>query len=170
MSNSSRKSRYSSADRSTARTLATGQIHGLSDYLVGQREIAEVIVASGHESLDFIACGERPPNPSEILTHQRMEELLTWASDHYDLVVVDTPPVLAVTDPAIIGLHAGTVFLVCRFGQNAPKEMELARQKLEQSGVEVSGCILNGVVRKARSYYGRDYAYYNSQYSYKSES
>lgn len=96
--------------------------------------------------------------------HPRMKALMEWASENYDLVVIDTPPILAVTDPAIVGAMAGTTLLVGRFGQNAVKEIEVTRNRFEQSGVEVKGFILNAVLRKASSSYG-NYGYYN--YSYK---
>lgn len=75
-------------------------------------------------------------------------ELLTWASENYDLVVLDTPPILAVTDPAIIGNYAGTTLLVARFELNTVKEIEVSIKRFEQSGVIIKGCILNGVVKK----------------------
>ena len=139
---------------------------GLSDYLGGQASIASLIKQPGVEGMDFIGRGEVPPNPSELLMHPRFKQLMDWASEHYDMVIVDTPPILAVTDPAIVGAHAGTTLLVGRFGQNAVKEIEVTKQRFEQNGIEVKGFILNAVVRKASSYYGGNYGYYN--YSYES--
>lgn len=110
--------------------------------------------------------GQVPPNPSELLMHPRFKELMEWASELYDLVIVDTPPVLAVTDPSIVGALAGTTLMVARFGMNTVKEIDVARNRFEQSGIEVKGVILNATEKKALSYYG--YGYYN--YSYKSES
>ncbi|MGF1737317.1 polysaccharide biosynthesis tyrosine autokinase [Photobacterium satsumensis] len=140
---------------------------GLSDFLSGQTTIESLIKQPGVEGMDFIGRGDAPPNPSELLMHPRFKELMDWASENYDLVIVDTPPILAVTDPAIVGTHAGTTLLVGRFGQNAVKEIEVTKQRFEQNGIEVKGFILNAVVRKASSYYGGNYGYYN--YSYSSE-
>ncbi len=84
---------------------------------------------------------------------------------NYDLVIIDTPPILAVTDAAIIGNYVGTTLLVARFEQNTTKEIEVSFKRFEQSGVIVKGCILNGVVKKASSYYSYGYTHYG--YSYK---
>ncbi|PSU63847.1 tyrosine-protein kinase [Photobacterium phosphoreum] len=140
---------------------------GLADYLSGQQSIEQVIKSPGVENLDFIARGAVPPNPSELLMHPRLKTLLDWASENYDLVLVDTPPILAVTDPAIVGAHAGTTMIVARFGLNPVKEIEVTKNRFEQNGIEVKGCILNAVVRKASSTYGGNYGYYN--YSYASD-
>ena len=82
----------------------------------------------------------------------RFGALINWASEHYDLVIVDTPPILAVTDAAIIGRYVGTTLLVARFEMNTVKEVEVSIRRFEQSGVKVKGCILNSVVKKASSY------------------
>ncbi|CEO38464.1 polysaccharide biosynthesis tyrosine autokinase [Photobacterium kishitanii] len=140
---------------------------GLADYLSGQQTLEQVIKSPGVENLDFIARGAVPPNPSELLMHPRLKTLLDWASENYDLVLVDTPPILAVTDPAIVGAHAGTTMIVARFGLNPVKEIEVTKHRFEQNGIEVKGCILNAVVRKASSTYGGNYGYYN--YSYVSD-
>lgn len=71
--------------------------------------------------------------------HPRFAALLEWASQHYDLVLVDTPPLLAVTDAAIVGRLAGTTLLVARFGVTAAKEIEITQRRLEQNGIEVKG-------------------------------
>ncbi|UXI00530.1 polysaccharide biosynthesis tyrosine autokinase [Photobacterium sp. TY1-4] len=138
---------------------------GLSDYLSGQVSIETLIKQPGVENLEFIGRGEVPPNPSELLMHPRFKELMDWASANYDLVIVDTPPILAVTDAAIVGSHAGTSLLVGRFGQNTVKEVEVTKQRFEQNGIEIKGFILNAVVRKSSSYYGNNYGYYNYSYS-----
>lgn len=138
--------------------------NGLSDYLCGKIKLEETIRQTSIEHLDIITRGQVPPNPSELLMHKRFRDLLDWASDNYDLVLIDTPPVLAVTDPSIVGAFAGTTLMVARFGQNTAKEIDVARNRFEQSGIEVKGIILNAVEKKASSSYG--YGYYN--YSYES--
>ncbi|EGA69187.1 putative tyrosine-protein kinase Wzc [Vibrio sinaloensis DSM 21326] len=140
--------------------------NGLSDLLSGKIERAQSIVSTTIENLDIITRGQVPPNPSELLMHPRFKELLEWASTEYDLVIVDTPPVLAVTDPSIVGALAGTTLMVARFGQNTVKEIDVARDRFEKAGIEVKGVILNAVEKKASSSYG--YGYYN--YAYKSDS
>ncbi|MCA2016112.1 polysaccharide biosynthesis tyrosine autokinase [Vibrio tritonius] len=147
-------------------SMALSQKNGLSDYLSGNVELLNCIKASSIENLDVITRGQVPPNPSELLMHTRMSDLLKYAENSYDLVIVDTPPILAVTDASIVGAHVGTTLLVTRFGVNTVKEVEVACSRFEQSGVLVKGVILNATEKKASSYYG--YGYYN--YSYKSDS
>ena len=139
--------------------------NGLSEMLSGKLDTKDVIKASGIENLDIITRGQIPPNPSELLMHPRFADFITWASSEYDLVLIDTPPVLAVTDPSIVGALAGTTLMVGRFGQNTVKEIEVARHRFEMAGIEVKGFILNAVEKKASASYG--YGYYN--YSYESD-
>ncbi|EOE0748905.1 polysaccharide biosynthesis tyrosine autokinase [Klebsiella pneumoniae] len=141
---------------------------GLSDILSGQANVEETIISVPDGQFDYIGRGQVPPNPAELLMHPRFEKLLAWASAKYDLVIIDTPPILTVTDAAIIGRYAGTTLLVARFESNTVKEIEVSITRFEQSGVNVKGCILNGVVKKASSYYGYGYNYYGYNYSNKS--
>jgi tyrosine-protein kinase Etk/Wzc len=140
--------------------------NGLSDLLSGEIATRDVVKNTQVDNLDIITRGQVPPNPSELLMHPRFSQLVEWATEEYDLVIIDTPPVLAVTDPSIVGAFAGTTLMVARFGVNTVKEIDVARNRFEQSGIEVKGVILNATEKKASSYYG--YGYYN--YSYKSES
>ncbi|HFI8901847.1 TPA: polysaccharide biosynthesis tyrosine autokinase [Escherichia coli] len=139
-------------------------IHGLSDVLSGQSSVESVIERIPSAEFDYIGRGQVPPNPAELLMHRRFETLLKWASDNYELVIIDTPPILAVTDAAIIGRYAGTTLLVARFEENTAKEIAVSVKRFEQSGVVVRGCILNGVVKKASSYYGYGYNHYGYSY------
>ncbi|MCF6434962.1 polysaccharide biosynthesis tyrosine autokinase [Pseudoalteromonas sp. MMG022] len=139
---------------------------GLSDYLSGRLNLAQVIKPSQVDGLHVITRGQIPPNPSELLMHENFSKLIAEVSKMYDLVIVDTPPILAVTDPAIVGAHAGTTLLVTRFGQNHVKELEITRNRFEQNGIDVKGVVFNGVVRKSSNAYGY-YGYYN--YEYKSD-
>lgn len=141
--------------------------NGLSDFLSGKTDINSAVKKLSSVGFDVISRGIAPPNPAELLMHKRFAELLTWASENYDIVVLDTPPILAVTDAAIIGNYVGTTLLVARFELNTPKEIEISVRRFEQSGVVVKGCILNGVIKKSSSYYGYGYNHYG--YSYNDE-
>ena len=139
---------------------------GLSDYLAGKKSLEEVIrPVSALETLSYVARGIAPPNPSELLMSARFQDFLTAVSERYDLVIIDSPPILAVTDAAVIGKHVGTTLLVSRFEVNAPKEVEVSLKRLAASGIAVKGGILNAMERKAAGAYGENYGYYN--YSYK---
>ncbi len=122
--------------------------NGLSDYLSKRIELEKVIKQTSIAGLEFISRGMIPPNPAELLMHQRMGEFLNWANEHYDMVILDTPPILAVTDAAVIGNYAGTTLLVARFELNTTKEMTIAFKRFDQSGINVKGCILNGIVKR----------------------
>ncbi|MBH8468873.1 polysaccharide biosynthesis tyrosine autokinase, partial [Klebsiella pneumoniae] len=133
---------------------------GLSDILSGKMTVERAIQPLSMAGFDFIARGAVPPNPAELLMHKNFDALLSWASQNYEIVVLDTPPILAVTDAAIIGNYVGTTLLVARFEQNTAKEIEVSVRRFEQSGVIVKGCILNGIIKKASSYYSYGYNHY----------
>ncbi|MEZ8136708.1 polysaccharide biosynthesis tyrosine autokinase [Vibrio splendidus] len=137
--------------------------NGLSDVLSSKAEFAQSVKSTPVENLEIITRGQVPPNPSELLMHPRFADLMEWASKEYDLVIVDTPPILAVTDPSIVGAFAGTTLMVARYGQNTVKEIDVARNRFAQSGIEVKGVIFNAIEKKASSSYG--YGYYNYTYS-----
>lgn len=140
--------------------------NGLSDLLSNSVEYEKAIIKNKIANLDFLPRGQVPPNPSELLMRKQFSNLLDWASNNYDLVIIDTPPVFAVTDPVIIGKHAGTSFLVALFEGNTVKEIDAAKRRFENNGININGIILNGVVKRATNKYG-NYAYY--QYSYDSD-
>ncbi|HDU5516238.1 TPA: polysaccharide biosynthesis tyrosine autokinase [Klebsiella pneumoniae subsp. pneumoniae] len=140
--------------------------NGLSDLLSNSVEYDKAIIKNKIANLDFLPRGQVPPNPSELLMRKQFSNLLDWASNNYDLVIIDTPPVFAVTDPVIIGKHAGTSFLVALFEGNTVKEIDAAKRRFENNGININGIILNGVVKRATNKYG-NYAYY--QYSYESD-
>ncbi len=141
--------------------------NGLSDYLSGKTSHSNIIKSTSIDNLDVVTRGQVPPNPSELLMHPRFKSFVDEMSAQYDLVIIDTPPVLAVTDQSIVGAIAGTTLMVARFDQTTLKEIEVAQGRFEQSGVEVKGVILNAVEKKASNSYGYGYGYYN--YAYKSE-
>ncbi|WP_251976377.1 polysaccharide biosynthesis tyrosine autokinase [Salinicola avicenniae] len=141
---------------------ASGQ--GLSDLLGGKLSLEEVVRdVADVENLQYVARGMAPPNPSELLMGARFSEFLRAVSERYDLVIIDSPPVLAVTDAAVVGEQVGTTLMLARFQLNPAKELELALGRLRTAGVEPRGAILNAVERKAATEYG--YGYYH--YSYK---
>lgn len=137
--------------------------NGLSDVLAQQVSIENAIKKTNVEGMDIIVRGQVPPNPSELLMTRGLGELIDWASQNYDMVLVDTPPILAVTDAAIIGHHAGTALMIARFGVNTVKEVEVSIRRFEQNGTNIKGVILNAVEKKASSYYG-GYGYYHYEY------
>ncbi|HLR77949.1 MAG TPA: polysaccharide biosynthesis tyrosine autokinase, partial [Burkholderiaceae bacterium] len=143
------------------RVMGNGE-SGLSALLSKQSSLDDAIHHTPIEGLDFIARGQVPPNPSELLMHAHFTELLEALSKRYDLIIIDTPPILAVTDAAIIGNHAGTSLLVARFGMNQAREIELAQQRFAQNNVDIKGAIFNAVQKRAAGYYSYGYYEYRS--------
>ncbi len=136
---------------------------GLSDVLGGKLSVDDVIhPVSGLDNMHYMVRGDIPPNPAELLMHPRFAQLLQEMSGKYDLVIVDTPPILAVTDPALVATHAGSSLLVTRFGVNQAKEIELTLQRFEQNGVQIKGAIFNAVEKRATGYYSYGYYEYKS--------
>ena len=133
--------------------------NGLSDYLAREITTKELVKGTEVEGLYAINRGTAPPNPSELLMHERFENLLTELTKTYDYVLCDTPPILAVTDAAIVGRYSGTNLLVTGFAQNPIKEVEATISRFERNGIVMKGTILNKVERKASSYYNYSYGY-----------
>ncbi|MDP4546883.1 polysaccharide biosynthesis tyrosine autokinase [Marinobacter sp. MDS2] len=139
---------------------------GLSDVLAGKLEFEQAVRPTELERLSWVSRGSAPPNPSELLMQARFTEFMEYLSSQFDLVIIDTPPILAVTDAAIIGKQCGTTLMVVRFGVTTPKEVQIAETRLANGGVTIKGVILNAMEKKAATSYGY-YGYYN--YAYKSE-
>jgi tyrosine-protein kinase Etk/Wzc len=134
---------------------------GLSEVLAGSATIANVVHHGIAPNLDFISTGALPPNPAELLLNHRTADLLTKLAEHYDFVVLDSPPVLAATDTAVLASFAGTVFLVALAGVTKTGELTEAARRLSQNGVDVNGVLFNGLSpRTGRYAYGSKYGSY----------
>src|SRR5690554_4242750 len=142
---------------------------GLSDFIADGKtaieEYSPIVQATDAPDLSFIPSGQIAPKPAELLMHNRMEKFLEQVSADYDYVIIDPPPVLAVTDAAIIGRYVGTSLLVARFDKTPVNEMLHTIKRFEQNGVAIKGVILNSVERRA-SGYGYQYQY---GYAYESQ-
>ncbi len=136
---------------------------GLSDVLGGKLAVeAAIHPVPGLDNMHYMVRGDIPPNPAELLMHPRFKQMLESLSAQYDLVIVDTPPILAVTDAALVATHAGSSLLVTRFGVNQAKEILLTLQRFEQNGVQIKGAIFNAVEKRATGYYSYGYYEYKS--------
>ena len=133
---------------------------GLTELLSGQSTLAQTIFKTQVDNLDFIARGKNQNNPSEMLSSLQFKELLEQFSQQYDHIILDTPPVLAVTDGIIISQYAGVNLVVARYAKTQIKELELTVNRFEQAGSKVNGIILNDINRASGGYsYGYNYAY-----------
>ena len=145
---------------------------GLSNLIAGEVSIEDVTIPEVLKSMDLIPCGLVPPNPSELLMSHRFQELVQQLSARYDMVLIDTPPALAVTDACIVGRLASICFLVVGFNRHHIREIELSQKRLAQSGVRVNGAVFNdmpvgGMGYGYGKYYGYKYYRYHYQYKYK---
>ncbi|WP_180063336.1 polysaccharide biosynthesis tyrosine autokinase [Acinetobacter sp. YH16042] len=138
---------------------------GLSEYLNGQRDLDSIIKTTEIPNLSVITRGKSPSNPSELLSSGKFKEFLELISPMFDHVIIDTPPVLAVTDGIIISQYAGVNLVIARYAKTQLKELELTVNRFEQVGVKVNGIILNDIQRSSAGY-GYGYGY-NYSYGYK---
>ncbi len=134
---------------------------GLAEYLGEEKTLDEVLLDDPVAGLSFICTGRYPPNPSDLLLRSRMQELLALLAPRFDMVIIDTPPVLAVTDPVVLGRIAGAILLVARHDVTPIAEIEATRRTLESAGLKITGAVLNGYdPRKADAgRYGYSYRY-----------
>jgi tyrosine-protein kinase Etk/Wzc len=139
---------------------------GLSDFLQGIVPEKDIIRNTDITGLEFVSRGAIRKNPSELLMSLKFKTFIEQASKDYDLVVIDAPPILAVTDAAIIGQHAGITMMVTRYEKSTLKETIAANDRFMLNGIDVRGVIFNAIEAKARNQYS-GYGYYS--YSYESD-
>ncbi|WP_425432097.1 CpsD/CapB family tyrosine-protein kinase [Halobacillus hunanensis] len=132
---------------------------GLSNFLVGRQTLKETTQITAVDNLDVLPSGPIPPNPSELLGSKAMHKLMMEARQTYDLVILDTPPVLAVSDSQVLAREVDGVMLVVRSGQTEFQAAERAKELLEQSKANLLGVVLNDREKKNSNYY---YYYGNS--------
>ncbi|EPR0411976.1 polysaccharide biosynthesis tyrosine autokinase [Enterobacter asburiae] len=144
------------------------QLHnhrGLSCVLGGAAEWQEAVQRVEKGGFDVLTCGPQPSHPVELLMSERFQAVMSQIDKLYDIVIVDTPPVLAVTDALLIARAAATTLLVARFGKTSVKEIENCLKRLQQMGVQVNGAILNDIVKSAALYYNSGYSHYDYGYT-----
>ena len=139
---------------------------GLSEVIAGSQTLAQVLHRQLLPGLDFLTTGTPPPNPAELLMAPSVQQLLQSASQQYDIVIIDTPPVLAVADTAVLAPQAGTVFLIARSEITSLGEVQESLKRLTQAGVSIKGAIFNGLDLSKRRY-GKGYNYGYKRYGYR---
>lgn len=132
---------------------------GLSDVIRRSTSLDSVIHQTNVEHLHMITRGESPASPSELLSTSYFSELLEQLRPLYDHIIIDTPPVLAVTDGIIISQYSGVNLVVARYAKTQVKELELTLNRFEQANVKVNGFILNDIQQTVGTGYGYAYAY-----------
>lgn len=144
---------------------------GLSELIAGSADMELATKREVEPGLDFVSTGTRPINPSELLASSKFKQILNEWSQKYDVVLLDSPPVLPVADAEVIASSAATVFLVARFGKTKTGELIESEKRLRQVGARVRGLIFNGVIQRSGVYaYGSKYgAYRYTAYRYEVE-
>ncbi len=131
---------------------------GVSDVLSGEATLEAAIHPTDNPNLDLLPAGRRVTNPAELLAGAAFQRVLGELGPRYKVVIIDTPPILSVTDSALVGRHAGVNLLVLRAGEHSNRDIALAVKRLVQNGVTVRGAVLNDV-RPALGRYGRSGRY-----------
>jgi tyrosine-protein kinase Etk/Wzc len=138
--------------------------NGLSDFISGEIPIGNALHPTTIRNLTLIPTGTLPPNPSELLLHKRFTNCLSVLTPRYDHIIMDSPPILAVTDATIVGQMAGGTLMVLKAGEHPMREIEQAVKRLKQAGVNVRGLLFNDVNVQSQRYGAGKYSY---QYAYK---
>ena len=138
------------------------QSSGLTDYLVAKQEIADIITATEHKGFSFISSGARAPNPSQLLSSDRMVELLEYAVKEYDHIVIDSPPVVGLADALILANRSNATLFVVASEQTRKGHFEDALKRLHLGYANIAGFVLT----KAKST-KNDYYSYENYYGYK---
>ncbi len=139
---------------------------GLSELIAGSVGVEQAVRRVERANIDFLPTGMLPPNPSELLLHQRFEQLIKDLAGRYDHIIVDAPPVLTVTDTGIIGRIASVTLLVVKAGQDSMHELESCVKRLALPGVRIKGVVFNDLPKTAAKH-GDGYVKYEYRYSYK---
>jgi tyrosine-protein kinase Etk/Wzc len=138
---------------------------GLAEAISGKVPVNDVLTRTDLAGIDFIPRGSAPTNPSELLGSERFRKMVEELSGRYDVVLVDLPPILAVTDAALVGRVAGVNLLVIRAAWHPIRELQLAVKAYAENGVRLSGLVFNDVPQGIGGPGGHAHRY-SYQYSY----
>jgi len=137
---------------------------GLTNLLAGDAPFEQVVCNTPIPNLDFISAGATPPNPSELLGSQQMAALVAGLRNTYDIILIDAPPVLAVTDAPLLTAVTDIAMVVIEAGRVPLKAARQMRETLEGVNAPIVGMIINDKSGKGREGYG--YGYYGGKYGY----
>ena len=144
---------------------------GLSEVLAGELSLDRALLEGPVDGLSVLLSGRFPPNPSELLMRKEFTDLLETLNDRFDLIILDAPPVLAVTDPVIIGKRVAAVIIVARHLETQHGALAAVQKAFEGANIRIAGAVLNGFRADRAGYYGSSYYNYsyNTRYAYKSD-
>jgi len=145
------------------KTLKLDQEPGLTNLLIHDKQSLNFSIQNYFGNLEVLTSGTLPPNPSEILNSKKMKDVLAEAKSRYDLLILDAPPVIAVSDSIILGAEIDGICLVIRSGNTCQDAVIKAIKMIENSGIKIIGIILNDVNLKNVYGYYKDYYYYSNK-------
>lgn len=145
---------------SVHKKLKISNMTGLSDILVEETLLNKAINKGPVENLDVVTAGTRPPNPAELLSSQRMMKFLEEVEKEYEYIIIDTPPVLMVTDAQVLSKYADGTLLVVASGEAEKDAVKRAKELLDKVNANIVGVVLNKLDTTRRGYYGYYYQYY----------
>jgi tyrosine-protein kinase len=133
---------------------------GLTSVLLGEKTLEQVVLpVPDCDRLSLLPAGPVPPNPAELLNSARVQDVFATLRDHFDLVLIDSPPVLPVTDAAILSRYADATLMLVAAGETRRGDLQRAVEKLNQVGATILGVVLNKVTRQTGRTYGYSYSY-----------
>ena len=161
------------------RTFSMSQENGLADYLSQDKthlskskaqttevitsqetnNLASFIHPTGMDNIDFMPRGQHPRNPASLLASNRFVNLMAKISEHYDYIIIDTPPILAASDAIILSQYADKVLMVARYDKSIEGQVAYAVRQMHKSNIKVDGIVLNDVQQGLMSKYSYHYSY-----------
>ena len=142
-------------------TFEMQNVRGLSTAIINELPLNELARETNIENLDVITSGPIPPNPSELLASKKMNLFMKMVTNHYDMVIVDSPPILAVTDSQVLSQLSDSTILVTNVDDNNRDSISHAKDLLEKADADIIGIVLNN--KKMDSKKDSYYYYYGSE-------
>lgn len=140
---------------------------GLSDILVGKENFQDAVKQTESSNLDILTSGTKPPNPAELLASTKMKDFIESLRETYEYIILDTPPIIAVTDAQLLSRYADGCLLVVASNQAERAAAIKSKELLQKVNAKILGVVLNKVDVKEKGYYGYYYGYYDDSISEK---
>jgi capsular exopolysaccharide synthesis family protein len=132
---------------------------GLTNLLAKEKSLEEVIKTTNISNFYLLTSGPIPPNPAELLGSKKMKSLLKELDEIFDMVFIDSPPVLAVTDAQILASQCSGVIFVTGYGQSEKQAVVRAKELIDKVGGKILGVVINKIPAQTKSYYTYNYDY-----------
>jgi capsular exopolysaccharide synthesis family protein len=140
--------------------------HGLGEILLGEKETEDVIVKNAEKNLDLLLTKHLDHNVTELLQGDKMREVVKKLKEIYDIIVIDTAPLIVATDAAILSKYADGVIFVNGYDMVSKKELIYSKEMLTSAGANIYGMVVNKVDNSGYGYGYKNHGYYNYNYKY----